>query len=124
MRRGALRFVFSADAPDFSKIPPEDIHGITVVLLTGSYKEQEFIRIGWYVHNIYVDAEMQENPPDIPQLDKMRRIILTDAPRLTRFRIEWDNPVKPEVRTELLNQNGFPRNAPPENSSDMDVIME
>jgi len=92
IQRGALQFVFRADAPDFSKIPAEDLVGITVVLLTGSYKNQEFIRIGWYVDNVYTDPELQENPPDEPLPEKLQRTILTDAPRVTRFHVEWDRP--------------------------------
>eukprot|EP01068_Selenidium_serpulae_P018298 Selendium_serpulae@DN6448_c0_g1_i17.p1 len=90
VKRGALRFQFDAPAPDFSKIPKEDINEITVVLLTGSYRNQEFIRIGWYVHNVYTDPELQNSPPDEPQIDKMERKILTDDPRVTRFNIDWE----------------------------------
>ena len=52
-----------ADPPDCSKIPREDAVGVTVVLLTCSYKNQEFIRVGYYVNNEYSEPEMKENPP-------------------------------------------------------------
>lgn len=48
-------FVFQADPPDSSKIPKEDAVGVTVLLLTCSYRSNEFIRIGYYVNNEYVD---------------------------------------------------------------------
>jgi histone chaperone ASF1 len=38
-----------------SKIPEEDIIGVTVLLLTCSYQGQEFIRVGYYVSNEYVE---------------------------------------------------------------------
>lgn len=104
VQRGTLRFVFVADAPDFSLINKEDINGITVVLLTGSYRNQEFVRVGWYVHNVFSDPHDVETPPDIDDLSlddmllKMKRIILADAPRVTRFHIEWDHP-NPEFPT-------------------------
>jgi len=92
VNRGVLKFALEAEAPDFSKIPPDDIHGFTIILLTGAYRDEEFVRIGWYIHNVYTDTELQEFPPELPQLDKMQRIILTEAPRVTRFKISWDNP--------------------------------
>ena len=45
--------------------------GVTVVLLTCSYRNKEFIRVGYYVNNEYADPEMKENPPAIPQFDKV-----------------------------------------------------
>ncbi|XP_078574025.1 histone chaperone asf1b-like isoform X2 [Branchiostoma floridae x Branchiostoma japonicum] len=88
---GRHMFVFQADPPDTSKIPPQDAIGVTVVLLTCSYHGQEFIRVGYYVNNEYSDPELRENPPSVPQFDKLQRNILANHPRVTRFRIDWDN---------------------------------
>ena len=60
-----------ADAPDTSKIPPEDVVGVTVVLLTCSYKSSEFVRVGYYVNNEYTDAELAENLPAPPVFEKV-----------------------------------------------------
>ena len=60
-----------ADPPDTNKIPKEDAVGVTVVLLTCSYKTQEFIRVGYYVNNEYVDPELKENPPIEPAFSKV-----------------------------------------------------
>ena len=51
---GMNRFVLTADPPKVSEIPPEDFP-LTVILLVAYYKEQEFIRIGYYVSNIVPD---------------------------------------------------------------------
>ena len=45
--------------------------GVTVVLLTCSYKAQEFVRIGYYVNNEYTDPELVETPPAKPLFDKV-----------------------------------------------------
>ncbi|ORX73759.1 anti-silencing protein [Linderina pennispora] len=50
---GVNKFVFEADAPQVHKLPKEDIIGVTVILLTCSYKTKEFVRIGYYVDNAY-----------------------------------------------------------------------
>lgn len=53
------------------RIPREDVVGVTVVLLTCSYRQQEFIRVGYYVNNEYMDPEIRENPPQEPDFDKV-----------------------------------------------------
>ncbi|ODM97936.1 Histone chaperone asf1 [Orchesella cincta] len=88
---GRHMFVFQADPPDVSKIPVADAVGVTVVLLTCSYRGKEFVRVGYYVNNEYSDPEMRENPPTVPQYEKLTRNILATQPRVTRFKIEWDD---------------------------------
>jgi histone chaperone ASF1 len=62
IRPGKNRFAFPAPAPDPAKIPKNELLGVTIVLLTCSYKEQEFIRIGYYVDNS-VPGQPQEVRP-------------------------------------------------------------
>ncbi|XP_060755180.1 histone chaperone asf1b-B isoform X2 [Neoarius graeffei] len=63
---GRHMFVFQADAPNTGLIPESDAVGVTVVLITCTYRGQEFIRIGYYVNNEYTDPELRENPPIKP----------------------------------------------------------
>lgn len=35
-------------------------------------------------------SELKENPPAIPQFDKLTRNILATNPRVTRFKIDWE----------------------------------
>nr|CAG4642007.1 EOG090X0CKF [Eurycercus lamellatus] len=88
---GRHMFVFQAEPPQPNKIPVADAVGVTVVLLTCSYRSQEFIRVGYYVNNEYGDAELKENPPAVPQFDKLMRNILATNPRVTRFKVDWDD---------------------------------
>ncbi|WFD34629.1 Histone chaperone asf1 [Malassezia cuniculi] len=89
---GVNSFEFEAEAPSPDKIPASDLLGVTVILLTASYKGAEFIRVGYYVNNAYEDEEMRENPPEEVQLDKVRREVLASKPRVTRFNINWCVP--------------------------------
>jgi len=137
---GKNKFTFEAPAANFSKIPRQDILGVTVILLTCSYKGSEFIRVGYYVNNEY-DGELpvlsgpgpksqkvetiDEEPAAEPEMErkeglptgaeveaeglaekeeeslpnydlskieveKVRRNILSDQPRVTKFQIVWD----------------------------------
>ena len=150
---GVNRFVFETPAPDPSKIPPEDLLGVTVVLLECLYKDRVFVRVGYYVSNenpddpqanklgndkdrveeegdvmdledlksedeeeegeeeginaeVEADGDAKENiahssesatpqPPKKPIVSippsKIKRIILDDKPRITRFPIDWDS---------------------------------
>ena len=94
---GINKFVFQADAPNFSLIPSSEILGATVVLIVCSYNNQEFIRVGYYVNNEYDSEELQLTPPETIQLDRIVRNILSDKPRVTRIPIRWDNSVDPEI---------------------------
>jgi len=74
-----------------SRIPATEILGVTVILLTCSYDEREFVRVGYYVNNEYVDEALANEPPSKPILEKIKRNILAEKPRVTRFAIKWDS---------------------------------
>ncbi|KAK7495051.1 hypothetical protein BaRGS_00013691 [Batillaria attramentaria] len=100
---GSHMFVFEAGPPNTSRIPVADVLGVTVVLLTCSYRGHEFIRVGYFVNNEYEDPELKENPPTVPQFDKITRNILADKPRVTRFNIQWhtDKQLREQREREL-----------------------
>mmetsp|Transcript_13800 Transcript_13800/g.32207 ORF Transcript_13800/g.32207 Transcript_13800/m.32207 type:complete len:307 (+) Transcript_13800:428-1348(+) len=106
---GVNKFVLQADAPDPSQLAQDDLLGVTVVLVTCSYKEREFVRVGYYVNNEYHDpnappplppaaaadgsqTDVPQGPPPIPNpvpLEHIQRQILADKPRVTKFPISW-----------------------------------
>lgn len=86
---GVNKFVFEADAPNTSRIPDNDILGVTVVLLTCAYDGREFVRVGYYVNNEYDSEELNAEPPSKLLIDRVRRNILSEKPRVTRFAIKW-----------------------------------
>ena len=103
-----------ADSPNPEKLPAEDVVGVTIVLLTCSFRSNEFVRVGYYVNNEYADPELAENAPTKPAFDKvynitlffflsflvlfkprlpvvqLQRNILASNPRVTKFKINWD----------------------------------
>ncbi|KAF7551540.1 hypothetical protein G7Z17_g4957 [Cylindrodendrum hubeiense] len=86
---GVNKFIFEADAPNTSRIPDADILGVTVVLLTCAYDGREFIRIGYYVNNEYDSEELNTEPPAKPIIERVKRNVLAEKPRVTRFAIKW-----------------------------------
>ncbi|KAI1136443.1 histone deposition protein Asf1 [Hypoxylon sp. FL0543] len=88
---GVNKFIFEADAPKTNRIPDADILGVTVVILSCAYDGREFVRVGYYVNNEYDSEELNANPPAKPIIEKIRRNVLADKPRVTRFAIKWDS---------------------------------
>jgi histone chaperone ASF1 len=99
-------FEFEGSAPDPKKIPKEDVLGVAALILTGSYKEQEFVRVGYYQNTKWeaedgrvpsrtghVDPNEEKEKLDKEkerplEFDKLVRDI-NNKPRMTRFQIKW-----------------------------------
>jgi len=118
---GRHMFVFQANPPKPEKIPQADLVGVTVVLLTCSYRAAEFIRLGYYINNEYTEPELREVNPSPPQWDKLQRNILATNPRVTKFKINWDDKtensenVHPKVDSNQMSS---------ENSQSMDGLLK
>lgn len=68
--------------------------GVAALILTGSYNDQEFVRVGYYQNTEHELAAASEGggdavPPAGPvAVEKLVRDI-TKKPRVTRFQIKW-----------------------------------
>lgn len=105
---GINKFLFQADPPSAELIPASELVSVTVILLSCSYAEREFVRVGYYVNNEYDLEELRENPPAKVQVEHVARNILAEKPRVTRFNIVWDN------------EDGAAEQYPPEQQIDED----
>jgi histone chaperone ASF1 len=106
---GINKFILQADAPDPSSIPQNDILGVTVILVTCSYREREFVRVGYYVNNEYTEEYDEEKGPPMPlDLTKVARTILADKPRVTRFHINWGDCKEEENIPQDGQSGGMP----------------
>ena len=102
---------FQADGPDHNKIPSKDVLGVTTVMITCAYHEQEFVRVGYFVHNDYESEELREkhkeNPGESPDMSQpITRNIMAEEPRVTRFRINWGDGPAVEMPPEENGENG------------------
>lgn len=86
--QGVNSFEFHGSAPQPSLIPPEDVLGVAALILTGSYKDQEFVRVGYYQNTEYESEELRNSPPSKIEFDKLVRDV-NSKPRVTRFQIKW-----------------------------------
>ncbi len=65
MAAGLNSFVFEVPPPNIDKIPKDEWIGLSVILLECTYRETIFIRIGYYVDNVYTGGELEEAPESI-----------------------------------------------------------
>ena len=107
--RVSFDFLPQADPPDWTRIPQDDLLGVTVLLLTCAYNGAEFIRVGYYVNNEYADEALRDNPPATVQVDRVVRNILADKPRVTRYNIDYGVPVA--TVTPAISDGGMGGNA-------------
>ena len=84
-----------------------EIVGVTGILVTCSYANQEFFRVGYYVNNYYEELELAENPPEKPLIDRLIRHILVEKPRVTKFQIQWDDQAQSSGGLDAKNQGGM-----------------
>mmetsp|Transcript_3087 Transcript_3087/g.2658 ORF Transcript_3087/g.2658 Transcript_3087/m.2658 type:complete len:95 (+) Transcript_3087:313-597(+) len=91
-----MQFDLETNPPDPNQIPESEILGVTAIIISVTYQEKEFFRVGYYVYNSYDDPEMNENPPEHVQLHRIVRNVLHDKPRITRFDIQ-NNKTKEET---------------------------
>jgi histone chaperone ASF1 len=86
--QGINSFEFHGSPPQPSLIPPEDVLGVAALILTGSYKDQEFVRVGYYQNTEYESEELREAPPSRIEFERLVRDV-NSKPRVTRFQIKW-----------------------------------
>ncbi|GHJ84032.1 hypothetical protein NliqN6_0434 [Naganishia liquefaciens] len=95
---GVNSFDFSASAPQPDLLPStssEEILGVTVLILTASYRDKEFVRVGYYVNTEYEDEARRLEPPAvITDFKGLIRNVLQDKPKVTRFSVPWDSDTK------------------------------
>lgn len=85
---GVNSFEFSSPAPDPKRIPKDDVLGVAAIILTASYRDQEFVRVGYYQNTEYDNDEMKMEPPAEVVWERLVRE-LAEKPRVTRFTIKW-----------------------------------
>jgi len=63
------------DPPDPSEIDEDLVHGITNILVVFSWQDQPWMRVAYYVANMYNDETLDLCPPDPPLVHNLTRTI-------------------------------------------------
>ncbi|KAI2489008.1 ASF1 like histone chaperone [Fragilaria crotonensis] len=119
---GVNKFVLQADAPDPNQL--EELLGVTVVLVTCSYREREFVRVGYYVNNALegYDPESGQALPSPLDVTKVTRQILADKPRVTKFPIPWGDETEITTATTTTSTTELPQSGMMMSSSHDDAM--
>merc|ERR1712038_366115 len=59
-----------------------------------------------------------------PDFDKLQRNILASNPRVTKFKINWDNATTSSTETTAIQQETSPKESQPEQSNDAESEMD
>lgn len=106
---GSYQFQFVAEPPNPTKIPEADLLGYTALLFSGYYKEQEFVRVGYYLNNVYIPPGQSEPPaeqqPAVQQPTEQQPTVqqLTEQPPTEQPPIEKPIPLD-RVQRKILNE--------------------
>jgi histone chaperone ASF1 len=121
---GVNKFVLQADAPQQDQL--EELLGVTVVLVTCSYREREFVRVGYYVSNTLegYDPVNDGAPPSPLDLDKVTRQILADKPRVTKFPIPWGDENEKPASDNIVTAKSWNSAPAPASSAHQPEDME
>ncbi|KAJ9117941.1 hypothetical protein QFC20_000222 [Naganishia adeliensis] len=128
---GVNSFDFTAAAPQPNLLPStasKEILGVTVLILTASYRDKEFVRVGYYVNTEYEDEERRLEPPTQVDFKGLVRNVLVDKPKVTRFSVPWDSDSKalsnPWANTVALDSLSTGTSTQPIGSNGADNIYD
>ncbi|CAD8084706.1 unnamed protein product [Paramecium primaurelia] len=107
LTKGTKQFTLESNPPDWKKIPQDELLGITAFILTCSYRQREFFRVGYYVYNTYTSPENIENDPQEVIIEDIARQIFNNKPRITRFEIDWNNPANSDVQQQPIQTKAY-----------------
>ena len=88
LRVGIYDFVWPVPAPQLDLIPQEDILGVTLLFVSLRYRDQEFLRAGFFVDVDFITEAHQLNPPQAVRVEHITRRV-TASPHITTMRIFW-----------------------------------
>ncbi|CAC9484002.1 histone chaperone ASF1A [Leishmania donovani] len=89
LEKGITEFTLECDAPQMELVPVEDVVGVTILLISFQYRGQEFLRVGYYTQVAYFDAQLNRNPPPLPERALLGRFVAMPQPAVTVTPIDW-----------------------------------
>jgi histone chaperone ASF1 len=120
-----MKFVFSGTAPNLYLVKKEDQLDVGAVYISGLYKGQEFVRIGYYVKHEYLAGSVAVDPvtgdeilPEVLQMDKVVRRVDAGNPRVTRFVIKWDDAETDPLQPPPVTYGDMEMDEPSEEEED------
>eukprot|EP00796_Vickermania_ingenoplastis_P012991 gene12991-8838_t len=89
LSEGITEFELECDGPNPDEIPQDELLGLTVLIISLKYKNQEFIRVAYYTQVAYFDPALNEHPPVPVQKAALGRFVAMPQPAVTATPIMW-----------------------------------
>ena len=87
---GSAEFQLECDPPQLALIPPTDVVGLTVLLISFQYRGAEFLRVGYYTQVAYFDDQLNNSQPPVHDVTQLGRFLAMTQPAVTAVPIAWD----------------------------------
>ena len=120
LRVGTNEFVAQVPPPRWELIPAWDILGVTLLLVTLNYRDQEFVRVGYWVQVAY--ANVNEDPstagmPKTIEIEHIGRNVLLTHPTVRTSAIDWGTGQEESMEGIFPSPPRAPREEVPTQSS-------
>lgn len=89
LEAGVTEFMLECDAPQLELVPPADVLGVTILIISFQYRAQEFLRVGYYTQVAYFDDALNQQPPAVPHKEALGRFVAMPQPAVTVNPIQW-----------------------------------
>lgn len=89
LSEGTTEFRLECDPPVPEQVPREELIGLTILIISFRFKQQEFLRVGYYTQVAYFDPKLNEHPPDTIDKGSLGRFVAMPQPAVTATPIVW-----------------------------------
>lgn len=89
---GVTDFELVCDGPDPFEVPQDELIGLTVLIISFQFRQQEFLRVAYYCQAAYFTPQLNEHPPHPLQPDALGRFVVMPQPVVTATPINWALP--------------------------------
>ncbi|CAD7970497.1 unnamed protein product [Amoebophrya sp. A120] len=108
-QKGKRRVILEGQAPDYDKVPEASKLDNGGLLLTATYKEQEFYRCGWFLSHNFKDQKVQQEWQETG-----KRPLTVDFRKDLLRRVDFEHPIENRTIIEWAEEqpeNGLRKNA-------------
>lgn len=87
--KGLTEFELECDFPNPEEVPQDELVGLTILIISFQFKQQEFLRVAYYTQVAYLDVSLNEHPPIPIKKECLGRFITMPQPVVTATPINW-----------------------------------
>lgn len=90
LSQGVTEFELECDAPNPEQVPQDELVGLTILIISFQFRQQEFLRVAYYTQVAYLEESLNKNPPIPIRKDCLGRFVTMAQPVATAIPINWE----------------------------------